>query len=124
MPKPKILVMRRTTTKAATAIMRPIKPLIRRVVAAATFLASPELIMKSQPAIIRLAKKIRPMMMKTKLIISRPFPLRRPEILTLVRFGAGFILTDFPDGSIIVGLRRLEIFTEELTIGVGLAAKT
>lgn len=85
-----MVVMSFTTTKAATAMIRPIKPLTRRVLAPATFLGSPELNIKSQPAIMRLAKKMRPMMTKIKFIKLKPPPVNNPpRFVTLAKLGAG-----------------------------------
>ncbi len=66
-PRPSMLVIRRTTIKAVKVITRPMRPLVILVEAADIFLGSPELNINSQPARMRLTKKKSPVRTKTRL---------------------------------------------------------
>ncbi|KKS64734.1 MAG: hypothetical protein UV32_C0007G0002 [Candidatus Collierbacteria bacterium GW2011_GWF2_42_51] len=103
MSRPRTLVTSRTITKAAIVMMRPIRPLVMRVVAIWTFLGSPELIIYPQPAITKLAKKIRPTIMKTKFNKLKP-PSEKRSVIFEVR------------GMLGAGLGRSEILTSAAKI--------
>ena len=88
----------RTTTKAVRVMMMPMKPLVILTEAAATFLASPELSIKSQPARIRLTKKNKPARIKTRFKRLTPPLVKRPLMLVargmlVAGFGRVLILT-------------------------------